>query len=158
MFGDKSPWERLIDRKDGSKRRPLLIVYDEGHNLSEQQTELLAELEPDAYLCQRHSEAASNFNKAVIQPIKLWVDQASDDSAAFKELGTVDDEGNPDAQRFVTTAVSSEKVVQAQLVKKAIQFDGSTAPMEKCLDDLHRRLDLIDEEITTRRLGLAIRN
>lgn len=154
MFGDKSPWERLIDRKDGSKRRPLLIVYDEGHNLSEQQTELLAELEPDAYLLASATlKLPSNFNKAVIQPIKLWVDEASDDSAAFKELGTVDDEGNPDAQRFVTTAVSSEKVVQAQLVKKAIQFDGSTAPMEKCLDDLHRRLDLIDEEITTRRLG-----
>src|SRR5690606_15706637 len=37
--------------------------------------------------------------------------------------------------------------------KKAIQFDGSTAPMEKCLDDLHRRLELIDEEIAQRGLG-----
>jgi len=41
-FGDKSPWERLIERKSDNKRRPLLVVYDEGHNLSEQQTELLA--------------------------------------------------------------------------------------------------------------------
>ena len=47
LFGDSSPWERLIARKTGAKRRPLLIVYDEGHNLSEQQTEILSELEPD---------------------------------------------------------------------------------------------------------------
>jgi type III restriction enzyme len=44
LFGVQSPWERLIERPHDSKRRPLLIVYDEGHNLSEQQTELLAEL------------------------------------------------------------------------------------------------------------------
>jgi type III restriction enzyme len=42
LFGDQSPWERLIERKHDNKRRPLLIVYDEGHNLSEQQTELLS--------------------------------------------------------------------------------------------------------------------
>jgi type III restriction enzyme len=50
LFGDKSPWERLIERGSVGGRRPLLIVYDEGHNLSEQQTELLGELEPDGYL------------------------------------------------------------------------------------------------------------
>lgn len=154
LFGDRSPWERLIDRKDGTKQRPLLIVYDEGHNLSEQQTELLSELEPDAYLLASATlKLPSNFNKTVIQPIKLWVDDASDDVIAFKALGAIDEDGAPDAQRFVTSAVSSEKVVQAQLVKKAIQFDGSTAPMEKCLDDLHRRFNLIEEEIATRGLG-----
>lgn len=153
-FGELSPWERLIERKDGAKRRPLLIVYDEGHNLSEQQTELLAELEPDGYLLASATlKLPSNFNKAVIQPIKLWVEESSEDVAAFKALGAVNDDGVPDAQRFVTSVVSSEKVVLAQLVKKAIQFDGSTAAMEKCLDDLHRRLELIDAEIVSRGLG-----
>jgi hypothetical protein len=33
-FGNQSPWERMIERKHDDKRRPLLIVYDEGHNLS----------------------------------------------------------------------------------------------------------------------------
>lgn len=156
LFGDSSPWERLIGRKAGEKRRPLLIVYDEGHNLSEQQSEILSELEPDAYLLASATlKLPSNFNKAVIQPIRLWVDEASGDANTFSALGAVDDQGVPDAQRFVTTAVDSTKVVVAELVKKAIQFDGTTAPMEKCLDDLHKRLDLIKGEITSR--GLAFK-
>lgn len=154
LFGDSSPWQRLIERKAGNRRRPLLIVYDEGHNLSEQQTEILAELEPDAYLLASATlKLPSNFNKAVIQPIRLWVEEASDDAKAFAELGAIDDHGAPDAQRFVTTAVDSAKVVTAELVKKAIQFEGTTAPMEKCLDDLHKRLSLIDTEIASRGLG-----
>ena len=44
LFGEQSPWQRLIERLDGARRRPLVIVYDEGHNLSEQQTDLLSEL------------------------------------------------------------------------------------------------------------------
>lgn len=154
LFGDSSPWERLIARKAGGQRRPLLIVYDEGHNLSEQQSEILAELEPDAYLLASATlKLPANFNKAVIQPIRLWVDEAAEDGKAFADLGAVDDEGNPDAQRFVTTAVDSAKVVAAELVKKAIQFDGTTAPMEKCLDDLHKRLGIIEDEIESRGLG-----
>lgn len=154
LFGDSSPWERLIARSADKRRRPLLIVYDEGHNLSEQQTEILSELEPDAYLLASATlKLPSNFHKAVIQPIKLWVDEASDDVEAFNALGATDRDGAPDAQRFVTTAVDSEKVVNAELVKKAIQFDGTTATMEKCLDDLHKRLDLIDSEIEARGLG-----
>lgn len=48
---DVSTWSSLSSREtqDGY-RRPLLIVYDEGHNLSDQQTALLLELEPDALL------------------------------------------------------------------------------------------------------------
>lgn len=154
LFGDRSPWERLIERKAGERRRPLLIVYDEGHNLSEQQSEILAELEPDAYLLASATlKLPANFNKAVIHPIRLWVDEASEDSKAFGELGANDDSGAPDAQRFITTAVDSAKVVGAELVKKAIQFDGTTAPMEKCLDDLHDRLALIEAEIASRGLG-----
>lgn len=148
IFGDSSPWERLIARTAGGQRRPLFVVYDEGHNLSEQQSEILAELEPDAYLLASATlKLPASFNKAVIQPIRLWVDEAAQDGKVFTDLGAVDNSGNPDAQRFVTTAVDSKKVVSAQLVKKAIQFDGTTAPMEKCLDDLHKRLGLIEDEI-----------
>lgn len=154
LFGKQSPWERLIERSDNGKRRPLLIVYDEGHNLSEQQTELLGELEPDAYLLASATlKLPDNFNKTVIQHIKLWVDEASDDVGNFSELNAVNEGGQPDFKRFITTAVASDKVVDAQLVKKAIHFDGSTAPMEKCLDDLTARLDLLQEEINSRNLG-----
>lgn len=153
LFGDKSPWERLKERKDGKCRRPLLIVYDEGHNLSEQQTEILAELEPDAYLLASATlRLPSIFHKSVIQHITGWVDEAKD-AEAFEKLLALDEHGKPDAQKFITTSISSDKVVEAQLVKKAIQFEGTTAQMEKCLDDLMARMNLLEEEIRVRSLG-----
>ena len=156
LFGDSSPWERLIARKTGAKRRPLLIVYDEGHNLSEQHTEILSELEPDAYLLASATlKLPANFHKAVIQPIKLWAEEASNDYERFAEVSALGADGSPDAQLFVTTAISSEKVVSAELVKKAIQFDGTTGAMEKSLDDLHKRLELIKAEISERGLGFS---
>lgn len=155
LFGDQSPWERLIERVEDGKRRPLLIVYDEGHNLSEQQTDLLAELEPDAYLLASATlKLPSNFQKSVIQPIRLWVEESTD-TEAFANLQAVDENGQVEAERFITTAASSEKVVEAQLVKKAIQFDGTTAPMERCLDDLMKRLAVLDAEISARSLGFT---
>jgi type III restriction enzyme len=153
LFGDQSPWERLIERKYGKKRRPMLIVYDEGHNLSEQQTELLAELEPDAYLLASATlKLPANFQKSVIQPIKLWVEEI-DDPKPLVALKATDENGKLEAEHFITTAVSSEKVVTAQLVKKAIQFDGTTAPMERCLDDLMKRMSILNDEIKNRGLG-----
>lgn len=154
LFGKQSPWERLIERSDDGKRRPLLIVYDEGHNLSPQQTELLAELEPDAYLLASATlKLPETFNQSVIQHIKLWVDEAAHDIAAFKLLGAVDQHGKPNLKQFITTSVSSEKVVDAQLVKRAIQFDGTTSAMERCLDELTARLNTLQHEIDVRALG-----
>ena len=152
LFGDRSPWERLIERKHEGKRRPLLIVYDEAHNLSEQQTELLAELEPEAYLLASATlKLPSNFQKSVIQPIKLWIDEA-EDSKPLLALMAAGPDGTPEAERFITTAVSSDKVVAAELVKKAIQFDGTTAAMERSLDDLMKRMEVLTGEISARGL------
>lgn len=153
LFGDQSPWERLIQRVAGGVRRPLLIVYDEGHNLSEQQTDILGELEPDAYLLASATlKMPENFNRAVVQPIKLWVEGASDHSA-FKALDAVDSHGDPDPRLFITTAVDSQAVVDAELVKKAIQFDGTTSTMEACLDELVERMVTLEDEIDSRGLG-----
>jgi type III restriction enzyme len=153
VFGDQSPWDRLIERSDGSARRPLLIVYDEGHNLSEQQSELLAELEPDAYLLASATlRLPSNFQKSVVQPIRLWVEEI-EDVASLEPLRALGAGAKPEAERFVTTAVDSAKVVEAELVKRAIQFDGTTAPMERCLDELHARMALLDQEIALRSLN-----
>lgn len=154
LFGNQSPWDRLIERSDNGERRPLIIVYDEGHNLSPQQTELLAELEPDAYLLASATlKLPDTFNKSVIQHIKLWVEEAGDNAEAFKALKSLDDHGQPNVERFVTTGVESEKVVDAQLVKRAIQFDGTTSSMEQCLDQLTSRLDILQGEIDLRGLG-----
>ena len=46
---DQPLWELLKSRKDSQgRKRPFIVVYDEGHNLSDQQTKLLLELGPDA--------------------------------------------------------------------------------------------------------------
>src|SRR5881628_1021955 len=43
---NQSTWDSLKNRG----QRPLFIVYDEGHNLSDQQTNLLLELKPAVFL------------------------------------------------------------------------------------------------------------
>src|SRR3954468_16837571 len=43
---NQSTWDSLKNRG----QRPLFIVYDEGHNLSDQQTNLLLELKPEVFL------------------------------------------------------------------------------------------------------------
>lgn len=153
QFGNQSPWDRLIERTDEGKRRPFIIVYDEGHNLSEQQTDLLSELQADAYLLASATmKLPAKFQRSVIQHIKSWVEEAVD-SDSFTALKASNEHGQPEAERFITTAVNSKDVVEAQLVKKAIQFDGTTAPMERCLDDLMKRMKTINKEISNRSLG-----
>jgi type III restriction enzyme len=154
LFGDLSPWERLIKRSDGKNRRPLIIVYDEGHNLSDQQTEILSELEPDAYLLASATlTLPANFNKSVVQPITLWVEESGADAASFAVIGACGSGGKPDASLFITTAVDSVAVVDAELVKKAIQFNGTTSTMETSINDLCARMRTLEGEIKDRGLG-----
>lgn len=143
-FGDESPWERLISRPGIRGRRPLIVVYDEGHNLSEQQAEILAELQPDAYLLASATlRLPVNFTKSVVNPIKLWVEE-SDENEEFHKLNANTEQGDIDPELFITTIVDSEKVVKAQLVKLALQFDGTTAAMDRSIDELFERLKLIE--------------
>lgn len=153
-FGDESPWERLISRPGNGARRPLIIVYDEGHNLSEQQAEILAELEPDAYLLASATlRLPANFTKSVVNPIKLWVEEAEQDDD-FIKLMAVTEQGDVEPELFITTIVDSEKVVKAQLVKLALQFDGTTAAMDRSIDELFERLDLLEHAVEQAQLPL----
>ncbi|NYE28544.1 type III restriction enzyme [Rhodanobacter sp. K2T2] len=153
LFGDQSPWERLIARNFDGVRRPLVVVYDEGHNLSDQQTTILAELEPDAYLLASATlQLPANFAKAVRNPVVDWVNECQGSPAPFKAVMALDEAGAVDPHLFVTTTVDSNAVVLAELIKTAIQFDGTTAPMERCLDELHHRLGLIQQDIDARGL------
>ena len=73
-----SLWEMLRKRRDlYGQRRPFIVVYDEGHNLSNQQTELLLELEPDALIAasatMRIPEALSSTISRLRQE-KKWND------------------------------------------------------------------------------------
>lgn len=113
---DESLWSLLKRRKDGAgHRRPLVVVYDEGHNLSDQQTTLLQELDPDALLV---ASATIRVPEALTKTIdRLRSDKGWKDSD------------------FVTVVPSSQ-VVTAGLVKKHVSLGGYVTPMEVCINDL----------------------
>lgn len=130
---DSPLWDLLKRRRDrAGRRRPLIIVYDEGHNLSNQQTSLLAELEPDALL-------AASATLRVPDELTYTVSRLRNDK------GWQD-------QDFITSIKSSD-VVSAGLVKKHIMLGGYITPMELCVDDLLR--DMRKAEDDARSLGLS---
>ena len=111
-----SLWDMLKQRRDSKgRRRPFIVVYDEGHNLSSQQTELLLELEPDALIAasatMRVPEALSSTITRLKQD-KKWED------------------GD-----FVV-AVKSSEVVRSGLVKQQILLGGYVTPMEIAIDEM----------------------
>jgi len=124
--GDISLWDTLIKREGGNGvRRPLIIVYDEGHNLSDQQTELLLELEPDAILVASATMRTPGRLGRMIDRLRDagWSDELLDDS---KE----------EVRSCLVTAVSSKAVVDAGLVKKQVVIGGYESIMETMLDDM----------------------
>jgi len=129
---DKSLWEMLRSRKDSQgRKRHFIVVYDEGHNLSNQQTELLRELDPDALIAAsatlRIPDALANIIERLRQD-KHW----DDDS-------------------FVT-AVKSSAVVKSGLVKKHIMLCGYVTPMEIAINELLAQMKKANT--TAPRLGL----
>jgi type III restriction enzyme len=131
---DRSTWEALTDREAASgTRRPLIIVYDEAHNISDQQTDLLMELEPDALLL---ASATPRLPQAVVRVI--------DDLRAA--LGWSDDD--------LTTYVSSKDVVESGLVKRQVVLGGYQAQMEETLDDLLEQMQ--EAEAAVEHLGLTL--
>lgn len=112
---DESTWNELKQRLDaGDHRRPLVVVYDEGHNLTDQQIDLLLELEPDGLI------AASATMKL---PARL--------GAEIKQLR---DEGWTDTE--LATSVNARAVTESGLVKSCVQLSGYEAPMEETIDSL----------------------
>jgi type III restriction enzyme len=113
---DESLWNMLAKRRDqGGRRRPLIVVYDEGHNLSNQQTALLAELDPDALL-------AASATIRVPEALTKTIDRLREDKNWLDEDFLV--------------SVKSSDVVAAGLVKKHILLGGYLAPMEICLNEM----------------------
>lgn len=113
---DSSAWDALKRRLTATgTRRPLLVVYDEAHNLSDQQTSLLMELEPDGFLL---ATATPKLPQAILRVIN-----------DLKELLDWDD-------THLTTYVSSKDVVDSGLVKREVRLGGYQAHMEDTIDDL----------------------
>lgn len=64
-LASESPWDILRKRRNyDGVRRPLVIVYDDGHNLSDLQTRWLLELSPGAII----SESATMAVPAQLEP------------------------------------------------------------------------------------------
>jgi type III restriction enzyme len=129
---ENSTWEALKLRLDAEdRRRPLLLVYDEGHNLTDQQMELLLELEPDGLI------AASATMKL---PAQLGA-----------EVKRLREEGWTDKQ--LVTDVDAKAVADSGLVKSAILLGGYEAPMEETIDSLIADMRAAEKEASAYGIG-----
>lgn len=132
---DPSTWEALKSRlSSGGTRRPLIIVYDEAHNLTDQQTDLLTELQPDALLL---ATATPKLPRAIAKIVDDLKDALQWSDAEL------------------TTSVSSLEVVEAGLVKRTVLLGGYQAQMGETLDDLLADMEKLVE--TVRDSGLSLR-
>ena len=113
---DQSTWDALKDRLDkNGKRRPLIVVYDEAHNLSDQQTDLLLELQPQALLM---------ASATMRLPARL--------GAEIQELKTKTEHEDS----WLVTQVDASAVADSGLVKSTVLMAGYNAPMEETIDAL----------------------
>lgn len=132
---DRSTWDALKLRLTSrGTRRPLLIVYDEAHNLTDQQTDLLMELEPDALLLATATPRLPRAIAKIVEDLKDALHWSDSD---------------------LTTAVSSRDVVDSGLVKRTVLLGGYQAQMAETVDDL--LADMAKTATTVRRAGLSIR-
>ena len=117
-WGDRTRWDRLkLDRQ-----RPLWVVYDEAHNTTTDQVELLDDLNPAGFFVASASQIKG----------RLQFYLSSLPEAVRKE-------------RIVP--ISTPAVVDAQLLKSTISLADYDSPAEEMIadvvkrrDDLHRRL------------------
>jgi type III restriction enzyme len=131
---DRSTWQALKLRMTAAgTRRPLLVVYDEAHNLTDQQTDLIMELEPDALLLASATPRLPQAILRIIDDLKEGLDWSDSD---------------------ITTYVTSRDVVEAGLVKRQVLLGGYQAQMEETIDDL--LTDMGTATKSASHLGLSI--
>lgn len=113
----QSTWEALKLRADGtSTRRPLIVVYDEAHNLSDQQTDLLLELEPDAFLLSTATQRIPRrFSDEILN--------------VLQQVGDIADDG-------LITQVNAKAVADSALIKTTVELVGRQAPMEDVIAEM----------------------
>lgn len=105
-WGDKSRWDQLkLDRK-----RPLWVVYDEAHNQTTEQVELLDDLDP------------AGFFVASASPVK---------GKLLQYLSNLPEE----LRKIRIVPVSTRAVVDAQLLKSVISLMDYDSPAEEMITD-----------------------
>ena len=124
-LGNTSTWDTLKKRTNiRGERRPLFVVYDEGHNLSDQQTDLLLELQPDGFLL-----ASATMNL----PARLNLEVED-----LKRRGWSEDR--------LITPVDTTAVVVVNLVKSTIDLAGYNAPMEETISNMLAEMEQVSAE------------
>ncbi|SCM82555.1 conserved hypothetical protein [uncultured Sporomusa sp.] len=132
---DDSLWNMLKSRRDSQgKKRHLIVVYDEGHNLSDQQTELLLDLSPDALISASATMRVPNALSKIIDRLR-------------NDKGWTDED--------FSTVVKSSVVVKAGLIKKNIMLGGYITPMETAVDEMLADMEKL--EIAASGLALGFR-
>ena len=112
---EASIWEAIRLRLDvDGNRRPLVVVYDEAQNLSNQQTDLLLELEPDGFLM---------ASATMRLPARIG-----------EEVDRIRTAGYGD--EYLITKVKSSDVVVEGLVKDTVLLEGYNTPMEEAIAQL----------------------
>ncbi len=134
-FADMSLWEMLKKRTDDNGvKRPFIVVYDEGHNLSNQQTELLLELNPDALIAASATMRVPDALSPTISRLKQDKKWNDNDFA---------------------TVVKSSEVVESGLIKQKILLGGYVTPMEIAIDEMLESLKRTEE--SAEKLGLPFK-
>lgn len=123
----RSTWKLLLERRaaNANERRPLIVVYDEAHNLSDQQTDLLFELEPQAILAASATMRTPGKLGQVIDRLR---------HAGWSDRAVTDIPGQP--TKSLVTSVMTKEPVDAGLIKRQIVLGGYTTEMETSIDDM----------------------
>lgn len=120
----QSLWDMLRQRRDlNGRQRPFIVVYDEGHNLTDQQTKLLLDLEPDALI-------------AASATMRIPPELAQRLARLHQDKGWTDND-------FITV-VKSSAVVESGLVKRQILLGGYITPMEIAIDDMIESMERVE--------------
>ncbi len=117
-WGDKSRWDQLkLDRK-----RPLWIVYDEAHNTTTEQVELLDDLNP------------AGFFIASASPVRGKLQQY---------LTVIGEEER--SRRIVS--IPTRAVVEAQLLKSTISVADYDSPTDEMIRDVVKRREHLSRRL-----------
>lgn len=130
---ETSTWEALKRRETAERmQRPLLVVYDEGHNLSDQQTDLLLELEPTALLLASATmRLPANLGRVLDH---------------LRSSGWTDED--------LTTLIAPVDVAESGLIKRDILMGGYQSAMEATIDDMLSDLKRADDDASA--LGISL--
>ena len=117
-----SIWNAL--KAAGRGDRALLVVYDESHNFSPNQTETLGELKPDGYLLS--SGTASLFTE---KRYSQFYNEVISPAASILECHY-----KTQREKLLVTTIDSKDAVNAGLVKEEVHLHLTETHMEYCVD------------------------